>query len=473
MTAQAFPGRSILIYPDGLADSQRLQHAQAWLVIERSRQLAGSVDPPHRAMPWTGVFGGPPGLPLPVFAHRHREVAVVRAAQGIASGDGERLLQGLRRFQQLSDGAVALSADEAAALIESLADRPVAKLADLAQAVVQTLAAAFEDGPEQIVEDFAHGWQRVEEQRHHLEEALRVAGSSEERLPYLRRFIAEIPDYAPDRSEALMESVVRSDERIFQNLESKGFWENQPIGRALGMVGLQNMRKMVQEKIAMDRRWHTSAPAKAVIAAHLSEGTPFVLLLRAFSVDTPFTEITSPSRGRPDLGDDPFVRQTVYNINTAQPHVVDAACAALPPGIEVLTVANLLDPMPPRRPRKLFVTDRQWQPAVFALIGEARAILLVTPSDAVEDGLSQEISAIHALGREGRTIIVLSEAHTPTIHLDGFLERTQRREPEANDHDASIDAFRRIGFEQVITLSSITADPALLARPLQALWDLA
>jgi hypothetical protein len=142
----------------------------------------------------------------------------------------------------------------------------------------------------------------------------------------------------------------------------------------------------------------------------------------------------------------------------------------LAPHVPLLMVVNSIDPYPPERAAKLYMTDTEWRTFVFPLIGEAVATVLVLPGEgqSLSSGVMEELAAIDGLGRTDSTVIVLANPNRAlsddTAKL--FIEDTPAT-PAAPV--SSADALRKRGYAAVMHEQEIATNPALLIDAVLAL----
>jgi hypothetical protein len=125
-------------------------------------------------------------------------------------------------------------------------------------------------------------------------------------------------------------------------------------------------------------------------------------------------------------------------------------------------VVNAIDPNPPERAAKLYMTDTEWRTFVFPLIGEAAATVLVLPGEgqSLSGGVMEELAAIDRLGRHADTIIVLANPNSALS--DDISKLFTEATPAAAARVSSADALRKRGYAAVLHEQEVAANPALL-----------
>ncbi|HTY84809.1 MAG TPA: hypothetical protein VMB19_11350, partial [Silvibacterium sp.] len=194
-----------------------------------------------------------------------------------------------------------------------------------------------------------------------------------------------------------------------------------------------------------DRKNNTSRQAKALLEDKLRADKPFLLLLRAFSVDVKSSLATGAWDRAAGTVSDPRVKWQMSTYDNASRSVLEKIAAALVSHAGVIMVANASDAMPPHTPAKLFVTNLEWRKLAFSLIAEAAAIILLLPPENLSGGVQDEIDAIHALARESQTAIVLGKVS----ELDLFETSTGRKTDSKTDPEALLRRVQALGLPHI------------------------
>jgi len=216
--------------------------------------------------------------------------------------------------------------------------------------------------------------------------------------------------------------------------------------------------------IAEDREKNSAAPGKALLTEALHGGRRFVLLLRAFAVDVPIGGPSRVIRNMTEDFSDALTGWRVYALGSGNSgRSTNQVVEWLAPHVSLLMVVNAIDPYPPERAAKLYMTDTEWRTFVFPLIGEAAATVLFLPGEGqpVSGGVTEELAAIERLGRNTDTIVVLADPNNGLS--DGitklFIEATPTAPAAAV---SSADALRKRGYAAVLHEQEIAATPTLL-----------
>jgi hypothetical protein len=88
-------------------------------------------------------------------------------------------------------------------------------------------------------------------------------------------------------------------------MEAEGVATTEPLVFEGARQVLLGLRQWVEEEIAKDRIINSSATAKAILSARMSDEARFVLVLRAFSLDATTAETSSFYLGLMGVTQDP------------------------------------------------------------------------------------------------------------------------------------------------------------------------
>ena len=465
------PGR---VCPNALTAAGDLQQGQFQVAETLWQRFSGRPYEAEMSIPWSGYWGLKRGIHVDQFVDLQRQMAITRLIQGLFGSQHELILEGLRTYLRVPARPTEVTEDDVKASLAELRDLPSHVLGATASTISTLLAEARVHGPETVVDRLIAQRQRSMAKARPLEEALSLAGDASRRREFLTRFATETPDYSPERGNALHERFLLEAERDWRQMEAEGVATTEPLVFEGARQVLLGLRQWVEEEIAKDRIINSSATAKAILSARMSDEARFVLVLRAFSLDATTAETSSFYLGLMGVTQDPRMGYRTTCTHPSDVHVVDQIYHALPRDLNVVTAFNVTDLNPPAGPAKLFVTEQNWQLPVFCLIAEAAAIILIVPrgSHLATEGLAHEIHAIRELSRVNETIAVLA---TPKIgHADIFevLEELIHPPSEFDKvHDTTEMDLRAMGFGQIVDLSDIEDDAAQFAGAIQTLWS--
>jgi hypothetical protein len=449
----SFSDQPIIVYPDVFTSgSDRLRTHQAVLICAVHEAWTGQAVPSTTMIPWAGLMSLDIGLELGALGKMQRLCAVSQIAAGILSQNASMVLGGLKAHPPLLSDRSGVTTEEIQAVLDlfpksqAVPGREPRFLRELTKTINSVISTAAGAGPEKAV-DFLT--KILEEQKRKLtpvEEALRVARDGAQRRAFLKRFFSQMLDYSADRADAIFEMIGLFPELELKQMKADGTPERDPIRYQAALATILGMRQHLDEEISKDKQANSSKVAKELLANRIDGTGKFVLILRAFSLDVAICDV-SPV--------DAVHGCRLFKIRPREVHIVDTICSILPKEIDVLTIANVLDPYPPSRPAKLFVTDIEWQTLAFSVIAEAAAIILIVPSKAEAKGslggVAQEIEAIRELGRVASTVVAL--VSSKALMMD---------EDEITD-EITVDDIRELGFQSVFTDMDISERPSLLA----------
>jgi tetratricopeptide (TPR) repeat protein len=239
---------------------------------------------------------------------------------------------------------------------------------------------------------------------------LTIAASPELRRRFLKEFVAKAPDYSQDRlarHRAPYEDMLLETEAARQ----KGFPETHPQQWLAWLQRLEAAREFIEANIKEDREKNSATPAKRVLEESLNAGTPFVLILRSYSLETrELTEI--------EIKDYPAAFSGYRGEAVRGPwskRAIDELAAIIKPHHKMLTFANKNDYWPPEDIPKFYVTYTDWRKVALPLIAQATAIVILLPLalDRIVRGVMQELEAIKRLQASAKTIAVIETDEKP------------------------------------------------------------
>jgi len=289
-------------------------------------------------------------------------------------------------------------------------------------------------------------------------DAMRIAGDPGERRRLLSAMMATLADYSAERIERRWAPYAEMLSEM-EVMRRAGIPERDPTRWEASQARLQAAREFIETTIAQERADDSGALAKRVLAEHLEKGTPFVLLLRAFSLEVREVKDVDLARSggldglaavlHPDDGFPGYVVEQVRGPWSGR--VLDTLAAIIPSRHPALMIANKADDWAPEQIAKFYVGNIEWRQLAFPLIAEAAAIVLLLPLSVkrIAGGVLEEIDAIGSLGASGRTIAVVeadeAEGTLSPGEFDAVVaqcgERGLRRVVRAEDVIAAPDAF--------------------------------
>jgi hypothetical protein len=408
--ARDFSASAVIVCPDIWAESMPpLAMQQMMLASVVHAAWTGVAVAESTCVPWSAV-GDLPRLNAAALLGEKRSLALRLLAVGILRHDEEMAREGLTLDPELWKDAAPLEPGEWSRLLQPYmdSDRPLTptELADVARVLNEALAIARASGQEGVLEQIRQVNTALRQENATYEQALSAAADLTKRREFLQRFLAEAPDYSPDRAQALYAILQWGGELELQAMEAKGAAADDPrYQNALSLM--RGARAYARQRIEEDRKENSARGAKDLIRKSLAGEGRFVLLLRAFSVEV---QISAASGAVADLVKDMQTPIVGWRTIRFQPgkDPMDRIVDLLRDRGDLLMIANIEDPMPPAGVAKLFVSDVEWRKLAFMLIAEAAAIVFVLPAERMTfSGAAEEIRAIGELGCQRETVVVV------------------------------------------------------------------
>jgi hypothetical protein len=467
-----FSENHIVAYPDIFRSrAPRLSAQQTrviWAVHEAwlERRVHSAVQ-----IPWSGMIAVPVMRSDAAFGLR-RQAALAAIALGLLSRDVATIAHGLSSDPSLWKKPATLQIDEIGAVLSSVRlpgqkDLQRGDLAALAGQMNQLLTVAHDRGSAKAVDLLRLMFEAATDNAGEVEEAMEVAANCDARRRFLRNFIAEMPDYSPERVSTFYYLYGLFDsEREVKRMAAEGASEND-LRYQGSLALLRGLRDGIRDLIEKDKEENSSVRAKSVIAKALDDNkTKPVLLLRAFSL-----EVTNspPSQSMRDMVNekDPRIGWRVSKFELSERRAISAVLNAISNEPDLIMVANVQDAYPPPGLQKLLVSDLEWRQVVFSLIAEAGAIVFILPANAreISPGVLQEIGAIRSLNRETTTIMVVM-TDQPEDDTDIIMDTFVSTRVEAKGFDDTGAYLNDFGFLHVISQDELEKDPGILRKHL-------
>ena len=249
-----------------------------------------------------------------------------------------------------------------------------------------------------------------------FKEAMDIAVDAAQRREFLSKFVEELPDYSADRIEVMRAPLMESD--YIRDRIDRGLVDTDPMLAGLSKLEKDALKKTIEndeavlsEMLEEDRKNNSNEAGKRVIKGFIENGTSFILLLRAFSLETPIQKLPAdPSQTHhPNFGDPRIGWRITINPNPER-HIFAKVGKILKTAGPILTVANIHDRFPADNINKILISGIGWRRVVFSLAAEAPAILLFLPAmprDKLPKSLVDEIGAIELLDLKQKSIIVI------------------------------------------------------------------
>jgi hypothetical protein len=454
-------GRSI-VFPDALGLVPRVVAQQVEVI--RQLHLAKTKTPLEilGIVPWGGVLAF--GIHSATSPGSRRQPSIAALVRGLLTKQTEDIRAGLDRCLASVGESNLVRSDEVGVAINTIMQpsglgEPNQHDVDvLVKQVNRLISKARKLGLDGLMNklegELADAAAALAEQ----DTQLRAAADRDMRRSILHRYLREAPDYSSDREQAMSDLFLLAGELELESIRDNG----DPQDYELVSKRFALLRQLADENLAKDRERNSAAPGKALLKRALDEDHPFVLLLRAFTVDI---RIGRPSDTLQSLtsrfGDARFEWRVFELKSENSDRSLHRIAEWLAPHVSILMVVNALDPLPPEHVAKLYTTDLKWHNLVFPLIGEAAAIVVVLPSafPSLSPGVIDELKAISGLDRKANTVIVLAE---PAQGLD-VSAMLMQVEPSDSTFDSPERLFRDEGFS-VLREQEISSKPGLLVE---------
>ena len=406
--------RTVIIQPDALWQKSRYTTlSQNLLLYVIDRDLSGQIPANTYSLRWRGIETFQ-DVPLDEIAAAQRIGAVSRLLRATLLGDEAEIQNLLGDESPLIEDPQPLSPADIVAALDGLDPSLKSAVVELgAPAFVNLnglLQAAREKGKDFALTGFRQWWGQRRAAAEDFQAAISIASDETHRRLFLETFLAETPDYSADREAEMYRILQLGAEFELRTREEQGLPQSDPERYAQLLSMVESGRALAKHMIDEDRQTNTSKQAKTLLGDKLQTGKPFLLLLRAFSVDVQSTLATGVWDRTAGTVSDPRVRWQMNTYDNATRSVLEDIAAALVSNAGVIMVANASDAMPPHTPAKLFVTNLEWRKLAFSLIAEAAAIILLLPPEKLSEGVQDEIDAIQALARQSQTAIVIGKA---------------------------------------------------------------
>jgi hypothetical protein len=249
---------------------------------------------------------------------------------------------------------------------------------------------------------------------------------------------------------------------------------------------ITNDRESLNELIEKDKMSHSNKAGKTVIGEFLRSGAPFILLLKAFSLEAPRRTLPADPSDRDPLRrnyGDPRIRWQMTKLDPNPERKIFARVGdILNTASSLLAVANVYDFFPPENVTKILISEIEWRRVVFSLAAEAPVILLFLPATSyynLPKSLLEEIRAIELLNCKHKSIIVnakdapsvgeLEGASPEEVFLEGILERdTEDIEKYTIELTAHV---RGLGFDSVFSEQELMERPNTLLQRVSGLLN--
>lgn len=459
----SFSEDPVAVYPDILVDrSDRLIAHQQYVIAGLYQAFTGQSLRNWTAIPWSGCTG----FSLDETQQSQRKMALTLLASGIVAMSAPSMLEALRTIMRWQAADSPTSSEIDAAIKKLPLELDPLQRRRLLGMIVELMEAARLHSPEWATDQITTSMSLVQHSASAYASSSKLAGDPVERRLFLARFISELPDYSPDRADALLDQLLRGPSLELRKLEDDRIPELDPIRYQIALAKMKEIRTFVEQKIAEDKIACSSSGAKALIASRLVGKAKFTLILRAFSLDVTIQEAPESLAAAVDVPADPRMKWRMFSFDPQQAHLVDRTCTALPQDVNPLTVLNVLDPMPPTLPTKLFVTDVEWRKAAFSLIAEAAVLILLLPAGSTlgNAGVDQEIQTIREISRQDHTIAIITRPKE--VGFPFFMNSTQT-EP-INDTAAEL---RGLGFQHIFDDEAFGTQASSLSRMVRTVFN--
>ncbi len=440
--------RIVIIQPDALWQKSRYTTlSQSLLLYVIYQGMSGKIPENPYALRWIGVETFQDVSPGEFLA-AGRVYAASRFIRAILLRDEPEIRSLLGNASPLIENPQPLSQEDIAAAFEYLDPSLKRAVAEVEPAQFTNLNGllklARENGVDFAIEGLREWWGQRAAAAQEFQAALSIASDEAQRRQFLETFLAETPDYSADREAEMYRILQLGTELELRTKEEEGMPQSDPERYADLLRMVEVGRALAKSMIDDDRKNNTSRQAKALLEDKLRADKPFLLLLRAFSVDVKSGLATGAWDRAAGTVSDPRVRWQMSAYDNPSRSVLEKIAAALVSHAGVIMVANASDVMPPHTPAKLFVTNLEWRKLAFSLIAEAAAIILLLPPENLSGGVQDEIDAIHALARESQTAIVLGKAS----ELD-LLETSTGRKTDSTDPEALLHKVQALGLPHI------------------------
>jgi len=459
-----FADKLVVVHPDILQNRAPRVFAQQWRIVCAIRETwLGRPAESAIHVPWSQFIATPPttagaAIDLP------REAAIAALASAVLSHDISQIERALLSHPFWRNESRLLQVDEISAAVQSLGYRNLlhADLKAIAGQIGRLLSAAREQGVENLINSLQAAAESSANKHVELREVIGIAADTRTRRTYLKNFIAETPDYSPERLVAFYYmSGLFDSERVLKKMVNDGIGENDPKYRGARAM-LYGLRDQIRATVNKDKLENSSAAAKSIVIDKLEEpNLKFILLLRAFSL-----EVTStPSAGyREKVREmDPRIewRHSWYSMRNRR--AISSIVNATSNDFRLIMIANVNDLQAPPGPKKLFVSDIEWRQVVFSLMAEAGAIVLLLPTNVwdLSPGVIEEITALQLLDRVGATIIVVM-ASEPTDEETRTIEILTGDRVEARRFEHASTYLREAGFTTILFQAELEDNPGKL-----------
>lgn len=465
-------GGWLIVFPDALGPGGGIIKQQAEVISQLHRAWKGELLDVAGVVPWAGILAF--GIRAATAVGIKRTLDVGAIVFGLLNRQIDKVRAGLEGCLQSVSADELVRGEEISAAV--LAAMTVSGAPDLdryateavTEQVNSLIGKARTLGLEAVMARVGSGFADSSAKAAEMDAALLTAADGDSRRKLLRRYLREAPDYGSDREHALSNFFFLGAELEMQSLRDRGIDKSDPKEYARASSRFALMRQLADERMAEDRRRNSAAPGKALLDEALGENRPFVLLLRAFTVDVPVGRPSEVVRKLTDRFGDARIDWNVFTIMTDNSgRSAHRVVEWLAPYAPLLMVVNAVDPNPPERAAKLYMTDPEWRSLVFPLIGEAAVIVLVLPPEhqSLPDGVIDELGAINRLGRKADTVIVLAD---PAGVLDFSAVLTENASPAPSATPVSPEALRDWGFGVVLREQEVAANPNLLVEAVMA-----
>jgi hypothetical protein len=283
-----------------------------------------------------------------------------------------------------------------------------------------------------------------------VEEALHIASSAENR----RRQLADVVSSATAHSLARDLMLRGPYNLVLKELElmrDKGVPEKDPALWQRAVAQANENRAMTEDLIEKDHQQTSSEGGKALLAAYLQRGAPFVLLLRAFELEVRDIMAEVPVDWFEAEDRAAFPGEQIRISRGPGESTVGRLSELLSPHIPSLAIVNVDNPFPPpSKVAALFLRPQEWHAIVFCLIAVAKVVVLVLPQEAegLSPGVSDEIRALRELGAMNKAVIVFEPKLVPLFdrrHAPSMTLPTLRSELEEQGFQHIFDATEAFG----------------------------
>ena len=319
-----------MVFPDALGPGAGIIKQQVEVVSELHRAWRGELLDVASVVPWGGILAF--GIRAATATGMQRTLDVGTVVFGLLSGQIEEVRAGLDGCLESVNAGELVREEEIAAAILAVVTASGAPVPDRYATEAMTLQVNYLIGKartmglEPVMARVEGEFTDIAAKAAEMDAALRTAADGDARRKLLRLYLQEAPDYSSDREQALSNLYLLGAELEMQSLRDRGIDKSAPQEYAQASSRFALARQLADEKIAEDRRLNSAAPGKALLEEALGGNRPFVLLLRAFTIDVPIGRPSEVVKKLTDRFGDARFGWNVFTI------LADNSGRSIPPG---------------------------------------------------------------------------------------------------------------------------------------------